>query len=62
MKDDVLAIVQLPVAREDAALPRQSIVERRSGKRRHDRESRQIDAGLALVKHNLIMFLGRTPA
>ena len=44
LKDDVLAVVQLPVARKNAVLGREPLVQRRSRKRRQDGEARQVDA------------------
>src|SRR5213083_1071815 len=39
LEDDVLPVVQLPVARQDAVLRRQPRVQRRAGERREDGEA-----------------------
>src|SRR2546423_666775 len=45
-KDNMLTIVQLPVAGEDAVLLREPRVQRRSGKGGEDGEARQVDGRL----------------
>ena len=46
LEHDVLTVVELPVARQDAVLLGQTKVERRAGKRRQHRKARQVDAGV----------------
>jgi hypothetical protein len=38
-----LAVVQLPIPRQDAALALQPLEERGAGERRQDRETREVD-------------------
>src|ERR1051326_282969 len=45
-EDDVLAVVQLPVAREDAVFLREARVQRSPGERRDDGEAGEVDAGV----------------
>src|SRR5947207_10413753 len=46
LEDNMLTIIELPVAREDAALARQARVQRRAGEWRDDGEAREVDAGV----------------
>src|SRR4051812_32888868 len=46
LEDNMLAIVELPVAREDAALARQPRVQWGAGKWGNDGEARQVDTGI----------------
>ena len=46
LEDDVLAVVQLPVAGEDAALLEQAPVQGCAGEGRQQREARQVDASV----------------
>jgi hypothetical protein len=46
LKDDVLGVVQLPVARQDPALRVEILVERGPGERGNHRESGQVDAAV----------------
>src|SRR6185369_6011618 len=44
LKDNMLTVVQLPVAGQDAALALEPRVQRRAGERRDDGEAREVDA------------------
>src|SRR6185295_10824275 len=44
LKDHVLAVVQLPVARQDSSFLLESLEQRRAGERRDGGEARQVDA------------------
>src|SRR3954454_8291424 len=46
LEDNMLTVVELPVAREDAALAGQPSVQRRAGEWRDDGEAREVDAGV----------------
>src|SRR5260221_14376142 len=46
LEDDALAVIQLPVTSENAVCGDETLMQRRSGERRQDREARQVDACL----------------
>ena len=59
LKDDVLAVVELPVPGEDAALAVEPLVQRRARERREDREARQVDRGVDGELRGLVEHVGR---
>ena len=54
LEDHVLAVVELPVPREDAALALEPVMQRRAGERREDRKARQVDRGVDGKLHGLV--------
>ena len=59
LKDHVLRIVQIPIAREDAAFALQPGKQRGARKRRQHRKARQIDPGADGKFHRGIKYVGR---